>query len=167
MTLHGKFMSVTQLCLTLWDPVDCSTRLPCPLPNPGAFSNSCPSSWWCHPAISSSVIPVSSCLQSFPASASFPMRQFFASGGQSIGVSGSALVLQMNIQDWFLLGLTGLISLQSKRPSRFFSSTIIQKNQFFSPQPSLWSNSHIRTQLLGKPYFDYMNLCWWSDISAF
>ena len=85
-------------------------RLPCPLPTPGACSNSCPSSRWCHPTISSSVVPFSSCLQSFPASGSFLMSQFFASGGQSIGASASALVFQMNIQDWFPLGLTGLIS---------------------------------------------------------
>ena len=89
-------------------------RFPCPSPTPGACSNSCPSSWWCHQTISSSVIPFSSCLQSFPALGSFPMNQFFASGGQSIGVSGSASVLPMNIQDWFPLGWTGWISLQSK-----------------------------------------------------
>ena len=102
-------------------------RLPCPSPTPGPSSNSCPSSWWCHPTISSSVVPFFSCLQSFPASESFPKSQFFASGGQSIGVSASASVLPMNIQDWFPLGWTGWISLQSKGLSRVFSNTTVQK----------------------------------------
>ena len=109
-------------------------RLPCP-PTPGACSNSCPSSWWCHPTISSSVIPFSSCLQSFPASGSFSVSQFFLSGGQIIGASAS--VLWMNIQDWFPLGLTGLISLQSKGLSRVFSNTTVQKHKFFGTQLSL------------------------------
>ena len=113
---------------------------PCPSPTPGACSNSCPLSQWCHLTISSSVVPFSSCPKSFPVSGSFQMSQFFASGGQSIGASASASVLQMNIQDWFPLGLTGLISLQSKGLSRVFSSTTIQKHQLFSAQPSLWSN---------------------------
>ena len=113
------------------------SRLSCPSPTPVAYSNSCPSSWWCHPTISSSVIPFSSCLQSFPASGSFPMSQFFSSGGQSVGDSASASVLPMNIQDWFPLGLTGLISLQSKGPSRVFSNTTVQKHQFFYAQLSL------------------------------
>ena len=99
------------------------TRLPCPSPTPGVYPNSCPSSWWCHPTNSSFVIPFSFCLQSFPALGSFPMCQFFPSGGQSIGVSASASVLPMNIQDWFPLGMTGLISLQSKGFSRVFSNT--------------------------------------------
>ena len=107
-------------------------RLPCPLPTPRTCSNSYPSSWWCHPTISSSVIPFSSCLQSFPASGSFPMSQFFASGSQNIGASSLASVLPMNIQDWFLLGLTGLISLKSKGLSRVFSNTTFQKHKFFS-----------------------------------
>ena len=110
-------------------------RLPCPSPTPGVYSNSCPMSQWCHPIISSSVIPFSSHLQSFPAS--FQMSQFFASGGQSIGVSASASVLSMNIQDWFPLGWTGWISLQSKGLSRVFSNITIQKHQFFSIQLSL------------------------------
>ena len=114
------------------------TRLPCPSPIPGAYSNSCISSWWCHPAISSSVIPFSSCLQSFPALRSFPVNRLFASGSQSIGASASALVLPMNIQDWSPLGWTGLISLQSKGLSRVFSSTTVQKHQSFGTQPSLW-----------------------------
>ena len=105
-------------------------------------------SQWCHPTISSSVALFTSCLQSFPASGSFPMSQFFESGGQSIGASASASVLPKNVQDWFPLGLTGLISLQSKGFSRVFSSTTIQKHQFFGAQPSLWSNSHIHTWLL-------------------
>ena len=110
-------------------------RPPCP-PIPGVYSNSCPLSQWCHPTISSSVIP-SSCLQSFPASGSFQMSHFFASGGQSIGVSASAWVLPMNIQDWFNLGWTGWISLKSKGLSRVFSNTTVQKHQFFSTQLSL------------------------------
>ena len=112
-------------------------RLPCPSPTPGACSNSCPWSQWCHPTISSSVIPFSFCFQSFPASESFPMSRFFASGGQSIGVSASASVLPMNIQDWFPLRLTGLIFLQSKGLSRVFSNTTVQKHQFLSSQISL------------------------------
>ena len=106
---------------------------------------------WCHPTISSSIVPFSSCLQSFPASGSFPMSQFFTSGGQSIGASASASVPPMNIQDWFSLGWTGWISLLSKGLSRVFSNTTVQKHQFFSTQLSLWSNSHIHTWLLGKP----------------
>ena len=107
-------------------------RLPCPSPSPGACSNSWPLSRWCLPTISSSAIPFSSCLQSFPASGSFPVSQFFTSGSQSIGVSASASVLPMNSQDWFSLGWTGSISLQSKGLSRAFSSTTVQKHQFFS-----------------------------------
>ena len=127
------------------------TRLPCTSPTPGAYSNSCPLSQWCHPTISSSVVPFSSCLQSFPPSGSFTRSQFFASGGQSIGVSASASVLPMNIQDWFPLGLSGLISLQSKELSRVSSNTTVQKHKFFSIQLSLWSSSHIHPWLLEKP----------------
>ena len=127
------------------------TKLPCPSPTPGACSNSCPSSRWYHPSISSSVIPFSSCLQSCPASGFFPISQFFASGGQRIGVSASASVLPMNIQDWFPLGQTSWISLQSKGLSRVFSNTTVQKHQSFGVQLSLWSNSHIHTWLLEKP----------------
>ena len=108
-------------------------------------------SWWCHPTISSFVIPFSSCLQSFPESGSFLMIQLFASGGQSIGALALASVLPMNIKDWVPLGLTGLISLQSKGLSRVFSNTTVQKHPFFSAQPSLWSNSHIHTWPLEKP----------------
>ena len=107
------------------------SRLPSPSPTPGGCSNSCPLSRWCHPTISSSVVPFSSCLQSFPASGSFPMSQFFSSGDQSIGASASTLVLPMYFQDWSPLGLTGLISLQSKGLSRVFSNTTVQKHQFF------------------------------------
>ena len=103
----------------------------CPSPTPGACSNSCSSRWWCHPTISSSVIPLSSCLQSFPATGSFPVSQFFTSDGQSIGVSASASALPMNIQDWFPLGMTDLISLQSKGLWRVFSNITVQKHQFF------------------------------------
>ena len=131
------------------------TRPPCPSPTPGACSNSCPLSRWCHPTISSSVVPFSSCPQSSPASGSFPMSQFFASGGQSIGASAS--VLPMNIQDWFPLGVTGWISLQSKGLSRVFSNTTVQKHQFFGTQPSLWSNPHIHTWQ-EKPWKLHMSL---------
>ena len=125
-------------------------RLSCLLLPPRACSNSCPSSRWCHPTISSSVIPFSSCLQSFPASGSFPMRKdwLFAWGGQSIGASASASILPMNTQGWFPLGLTGLISLLSKGFLRVFFSTTVRKHKFFSFQPSSWSNSHIHTWLL-------------------
>ena len=129
--------SVAQSCPTVCDPMDCSTSgLPCPSPTPRAYSNSCPLSQWCHLTISSSVVPFFSRLQSFPASESFQMNQFFTSGGQSIGVSAAASVLPMNIQDWLPLGLTGLISLQSKGLSRVFSTTV-QKHQFFGTQLSL------------------------------
>ena len=127
------------------------TRLPCSSPTPRACSNTCLSSWWCYPTFSSSVVPFFSCLQSFPESGSFLMSQLFSSGGQSIGVSGSASVLPINIQDWFPLGLTGLISLQCKGLSRVFSSTTVQKHRFFGIQLSLWFDSHIHTWLLKKP----------------
>ena len=115
---------------SLWPHGLQHSRVPCPLPTPGAYSNSCPSCRWCHPTISSSVVPFSSRLQSFPASGSFQMSQLFASGGQSIGVSASTSVLPLNIQDWFPLGWTGWISLQSKG---VFSNTTVQKHQFFGP----------------------------------
>ena len=141
-----QFSSVTQSCLTLCDSMDCSTPgFPVHHQLLQACSNSCPLNQWCHQTISSSVIPISSCHQSFPASGYFPMSQFFTSGGQSIGVSGSAPVFPMKIQDWFPLGLTDLISLPSKGLSRVFSNTTVQKHQFFSTQLSLWSSSHIHT----------------------
>ena len=126
-------------------------RLSCLSPIPGTYSNSCPLRPWCHPTISSSVIPFSPCFQCLPASGSFQMSQFFASGGQSIGVSASALILPMNMQGWFPLGWTGWISLQSKGLSRVFSNTTIQKHQFFSAQLFSQFNSHIHTWLLEKP----------------
>ena len=126
------------------------TRLPRSSPSPRACSNSCPLSQWCHPAISSSIVPFS-CLQSFPASGSFLMSRLFTSGGQSIGASASASVLPTNSQDWIPLGLTGWVSLQSKGLSRVFSNTTVHKHQFFDAHPSLWFNSHIHTWLLGKP----------------
>ena len=125
-------------------------RPPCPSPTPGVYPNSRPLSQWCHPTISSSVIPFF-CLQSFLASGCFQMSQFFPSGGQSIGVSASTSVLPMKTQDWSPLGWTGWISLQSKGLSRVFSNTTVQKHQFFGTQLSLWSNSHIHTSLLEKP----------------
>ena len=130
-----QLLSRVRLFMTPWMQ---HARPPCPSPAPGVHSNTCPSSQWCHPATSSSVIPFSSCLQSSPASGSFLMSQLFTSGGQSTGATTSASVLPMNIQDWFSLGLTGLISLQSKGLSRVFSNTTVQKHQFFGAQPSLW-----------------------------
>ena len=132
-----KGCSVTKLCLTLHPHGLQHARLPCPLLSLRVCSNACSLSRWCHPTVSSSVIPFSSCLQSFLASGSFPRSQFFASGGQNIGVSTSASVLPMNIQDWFPLGWTGWISLQSKGLSRVFSNTAVQKQQFFCAQLSL------------------------------
>ena len=126
-------------------------RPPCPSPTPGVHSNSHPLSRWCHPAISSFVIPFSSCPQSLPASESFPMSQIFTWGGQSVGVSASASVLSKNTQDISPLEWTGWISLQSKGLSRVFSNTTVQKHQFFSTQLYSQSNSHIHTWLLEKP----------------
>ena len=125
-------------------------RPPCPSPTPGVHSNSYPLSRWCHLAISSSIIPFSSCPQFLPASESFPVSQLFAWGGQSIGVSALASVLPMNTQDRSPVEWTSWISLQSKGLSRVFSNTTVQKHQFFSAQLSLWSNSHIHTWLLEK-----------------
>ena len=143
------------------------SRLLCCSLSPTICSNSCPLSWWCYLTTSSSVASFSFSVQSFPASGSFPMRSLFASGGWSFGASASALVLPMHIQGWFLLGLTGLISLQPKGLSRVFSSTTIWKHQFFSSQLSIWSNSHICTWLLENHSFDCMDLCWRSDVPAF
>ena len=126
-------------------------RLPCLSPSPGVCSNSRPLSQWSHPTTSFSFNPFFSCPQSFPTLGSFLMSWLFASGGQSIGASASALVLPVNIQDWFPLGFTGLICLQSKGLSRVFSNTTVQKHQFFSTLLSLWSNSHIHAWLLEKP----------------
>ena len=133
---------------SLWSHELQHTRLPCSSPTPGAYSNSCPSCQWCHPTISSFVVPFSCRLRSFPASGAFPRSQFFTPGGQSTGVAASASVLPMNIQDWFpLLGWT---SLQSKGLSRVFTNTAVQKHRLFGAQLSFWSNSHIHTWLLEK-----------------
>ena len=146
------FSSVTQSCPTRCDPVDGSMpSFPVHHQLPELAQTHVRRVRWCHPTISSSVIPFSSCLQSFPASVSFQMSQFPTSGGQSTGVSASASVLPMNIRDWFPLELTGWIFLQSKGLSRVFFNTTVQKHQFFSAQPSLYPNSHIHTWLLEKP----------------
>ena len=143
------------------------TRLPCPSLPPRVCSNSCPLSWWCPLTISCRAVLFSFSLQSFPAWGSLQMSQFFASGDQSIGTSASASVLPMNVQGWFPLGLTGLMSLQSKRLSRVFSNTTVEKHQFFTAQPFLWSSSHRHTWLLEKQVFDYMELCQQRDVFAF
>ena len=137
---------------SLWPHGLQHARPPCSSSSPRVCSNSCPLSQGCHPTISSSVIPFSSCLQSFPASGSFPMSRLFASGGQSIRASASASVLPMNTQDWSPLGWTGLVSLLSKGLSRVFSSTTVQRHQFFGTQPFLLSSFHICMWLLEKPY---------------
>ena len=139
----------------------------CPLPTPRDYSNSCPLSWWCHPTISSSVAPFSSCLQSFPASGSFPVSQLFTSGGQGIGASASASVFPMNIQDWFPIAFTGFISLQSKGLSRVFS-----KPQFKSINSSELSLLYGPTLTSILDYwknhsFDFADLCQQSYVSAF
>ena len=149
--LSVKFSSVAQSCLNLRLHELQQARLPCPSPILEACSDSCPLSRWFHPTISSSVALYSFCFQSFPASGSFLRSQLFTSGSQSIGASALASVLPMNIQDWFPLELTGLISSQSKGLSRVFSNTTVQKHQFFSAQFSLWSNCHNHTWLLEKP----------------
>ena len=125
-------------------------RPPCPSPTPGVHSDSRPSSQWCHPAISSSIVPFSSCPQSLPPSQSFPMSQLFTWGGQSTGVSALVSFLPKNTQGWSPSEWTGWIFLQSKGLSRAFSNTIVQKHQFFSTQPSSQSNSHIHTWPLEK-----------------
>ena len=143
------------LCLTLWSHGLQHARLSCPSPTPGSCSNSYPSSQWCQPTISSSVIPFSSCLLSFTASGSFPMSQFFTSGGQGTGASALVAVLPMTIQDWFPLGWTCWISLQSKGLLRVFSHTTVEKHRL-----SLWSNAHIHTWLLKKCPRGQMILKW-------
>ena len=147
----GEFSSVTQSCPTLQPHELQHTRPPCPSPTPGVYPNSRPLSWWCHPTISSSVLPFFSCPKSFPASRFFQMSQLFASDGQSIGVSASTSVLPMNTQDWSL-EWTGRISLQSKGLSSIFSNTTVQKHQFLGTQFSFKSNTHIHTWLLEKPW---------------
>ena len=136
---------------SLWPHESQHARPPCPSPTPRVHSSSCPSSWWCHPAISSSVVPFSSCPQSLPASESFPMSQLFAWGSQSTGVSASASLLPKNTLGWSALEWTGWISLPSKGLSGVFSNTTVQKYQFFGTQPSSQSNSNIHTWPLEKP----------------
>ena len=153
-TLKQSFSSVqyshSVMSDSLWPNGLQHARPPCPSPIPSVYSRSCPLNQWCHPTISSSVIPFSSHLQSFPTSGYFQMSQLFTSGGQSIGVSSSASFLPMTVQDWFPLGWTGWISLQSKGLSRVFFNTTVQKHQFFGVKLSLWSDSHIHTWLLEK-----------------
>ena len=150
-SLSVQFSSVTQSCPILRPHESQHARPPYPSPTPGVHSNLCSLSRWCHPAISSSVIPFSSWPQSLPASGSFPMSQLFAWGGQSIGVSTSASALPMNTKDWSPLEWTCLIPLQSKGLSRVFSNTTVQKHQFFSTQISSQSKSYIHTRQLEKP----------------
>ena len=163
--MYSSVQSVMSNCL--WPHELQHARLPCPSPMLRAYSNSCPSSQWCHPTISSSVVPFSSCPQFFPASGSFLMSQFFASGSQSIGVSASASVLSMNIHGWFCLGLTVLISLQSKGLSRVFSSNTNQKHQFFCVCLLYGPTLTTVYDYLKNHSFDYMDLCWQSNSSAF
>ena len=137
-------------------------RPPCPSPTPRVHSNSCPLNWWCHPAISSSIIPFCSCPQPLPASRSFPMSQLFTSGGQSIGVSALASALPMNTQGWSPLEWTGWIPLQSKGLSRVFSTTTVQKHQLFSAQFSSQSNSQGTYICIGQMYtYVYVYMCIW------
>ena len=152
---------------SLWPHGLQHTRFLCPPLSHGVCSSSCPLNQWCYLIISYSANLFYFCFQSSPASGSFPVSQLCTSSGQSITISVLASVLSMNIEGWFVLGLTGLISLQSERPSRVFSSTTIWKHRFFGIQPSLWSNSHIYIWLLEKLVaFDYMDLCQQSDVSA-
>ena len=153
---NAKFFSSVQFSRsvvsdTLWRHGLQHATPPCPSQTPGVYPNSCPLSRWCHPAISSSVVPFSSCPHSLPASGSLQMSQVFTSGGQSIGVSASTPVFPMNTQDWSPLGWTGWISLQSMGLSRVFSNTPVRRHQFFNAQHSLWVNSQIHTWLLEKP----------------
>ena len=150
-TIRSDQISCSVMSLSLRPHELQHARPPCPSPTPGVHSDARPSSWWCHPALSSSVVPFSSCPQSLPASESFPMSQLFAWSGQSTGVSALALVLPKNTQDWSPLGWTGWISLQSKELSRVFSNTTVQKHQFLGSQPSSQSNSHIHTWPQEKP----------------
>ena len=150
-TCHFSVQFSRSVVSTLLDPMDCSMPGSLSITNSQVYSNSCPTSRWCHPTISSSVIPFSSRLQTFPASGSSPMSQFFTSGGQSIGVSALTSDLPMNTQDWSPLGWTDWISLQSKGLSRVFSNITVQKHQFFGAQLSLWPKSHIHTWPLEKP----------------
>ena len=156
---------IAKACPALCNPMNC-TRLPSPLPSLRACSNSRPLSRWCHPTISSSIVPLTSCLQSFSASESFPMSQFFASDGPRIGASASALVFPMNIQGWLPLRLTGLLSLQSTGLSRVSSSTAVGKHPFFSAQPSCFQLTSICGYWKNHGVY-YMDLRWQSAVSAF
>ena len=159
---------VTKSCPTLGYSVHRSAPdFPCPSLSPGVCWHSCSLSRWCCLTISSSAAPFFFCLQSLPASGSFPLSWLFTSGGLSIKASVSTLVLPMNNHCWFSLGLTGLISLQFRGLSRVFSSTTVWMYQFFGTQSSLWSNFHICIWLLEKPYFDHMDRCCQSNVSAF
>ena len=161
--LSVVLFSVAQLCRTLWDCVDCSMPGFPVLHNLPEFAQT--HVHWISDAIQSSVIPIFTCPQSFPASGSFPMNQLFVSGGQNIWPLAS--VLPMHIQGWFLFGLTGLISLLSKGVSRVFSSPTVRKHRFLGAQPFLWSNSHIYTWLTSIHSFDYTDLCQQIDVSVF
>ena len=166
-----QFSSVQFSCSVVSDSLQsCElqyTRPPCPSPTPGVYPNLCPSSQWCHSAISSSVVPFSSCPQSLPASESFAMSQLFAWGGQNTRVSALASFLPKKSQGWSPLGWTGWISLQSKGLSRVFSNTTVQKPRFFGTQLSSQSNSHIHTWLLENHSLHYTEFGWSSDVSAF
>ena len=163
----SQFSSVAQSCATLWFHGLQHARPPCPSPTPGVDSNSCPLSWWCYPTISSSAIPFSSHLQSFPASVSLQMSQLFTSGGQSIGATASASVLPMYIQDWFPLGLMGLDLLEVQRTLKSLlkdhssKTSVLRHSTFFLVQ---LSHPYMTT---GKNSFDLMNLCWQSNVSVF
>ena len=160
----AQSLSHVQLFATPWTA---ARQASLSITNSWSQSKPCPLSRWCHPTISSFVVPFSSCLQSFPASGCFPMGPLFASGGQNNGVSASASVLPMNIQDWFPLGWTGWISMQAKGLSRVFSNTTVQKHQFFGTQFSSQSNFHIHSWLLEKSQLWLDGLCWQSNVSAF
>ena len=162
-----SLFSRTIMSDSLWPQRLQHTRLPCPLLSSGVYSDSCPLNQWCHPIISSSVVPFSSCLQSFPASGSYMMSQVFTLGGQIIRASASPSVLPMNIQGWFPLGLTGLLSLQSKGLSKVFFNTTVQKHKCFHPQPSLWSTLTSVHECWKNHSFDYTDLCWQNNVSSF
>ena len=152
---------------SLWPCEPQHARPPCPSPTAGVYPNPCPLSRWCHLSISSSVVPFSSCLQSFPASGSFQVSQLFASGGQSTGVSASTSVMPMNTQGWFPLGLTSLISLQSKGLSRVFSSNTVQMYQFFDISLLYGPTFTSIHDYWENHRFDYTDLCQQSDVSVF
>ena len=165
--LNTSVQSSSVVCNSLWPHGLQHARPPCPSPTPRVYSNSWPLSQWCHPTVSSSVMPFSSCLQSFSASGSFPMSQLFAPGGQSIGVFSFSISLFNEYSGLISLGLTGWISLQTKWLSRVFSNTTIQKHQFFGTLPFLWSISHTG-MIIGKMNsFDYKDLQRQSDVFAF